>query len=121
MENNVTIVIVGKNEEKILDKCFSSVTELTDNIIYVDSDSSDKSIEIAKKYKIKIISIISENYFHTASLARSVASKEVKTKFIQFIDADMTIDKEWIKIAKEKLENDFNLAAVVGLKKIILL
>lgn len=118
MENNVTIVIVGKNEEKVLDKCFTSVTELTDNIIYVDSDSSDKSIEIAKKYKkIKIISIISENYFHTASLARSIASKEVKTKFIQFIDADMTIDKEWIKIAKEKLENDFNLAAVVGFKK----
>lgn len=118
MENNITVIIVGKNEEKILDKCFSSVSLITDNIIYVDSDSTDKSIQIAKKYKkIKIISLITENYFHTASLARSIASKEVKTKFIQFIDADMTLNKEWIEIAKERLETNSKLAAAVGFKK----
>jgi glycosyltransferase involved in cell wall biosynthesis len=118
MDNDITIIIVGKNEEKILDKCFSSALTLTNNIIYVDSDSTDSSIEIAKSYnKIKIISLKTENYFHTASLARSIAAKEVKTKFIQFIDADMTIESEWIKIAKKRLNNDPLLAAAVGYKK----
>ena len=116
--DDLTIVIIGKNEEKILDKCFSSISLVTDHIIYVDSDSSDRSIEIAQKYKkIKIISLKTENYFHTASLARSIASKEVKTKFIQFIDADMTLNPEWVKLAKERLENNPELAAAVGYKK----
>lgn len=118
MDKEITIIIVGKNEEKILDKCFTSACNITDNIIYVDSDSSDSSIEIAKKYKkIKIISLKTENYFHTASLARSIAAKEVKTKFIQFIDADMTIDEEWIRTAKKRLDDSLLLAAAVGYKK----
>ncbi len=116
--DDLTIVIIGKNEEKILDKCFSSISLVTDHIIYVDSDSSDRSIEIAQKYKkIKIISLKTKNYFHTASLARSIASKEVKTKFIQFIDADMTLNPEWVKLAKKRLENNPELAAAVGYKK----
>lgn len=118
MKNDVTIVIVGKNEEKILDLCFKSSNLITNKIIYVDSDSSDASLEIAKKYSnISIISLKTENYFHTASLARSIAAKEVKTPYIQFIDADMTIDKDWIDIAKKRLDRDENLAAAVGYKK----
>lgn len=118
MDKDVTIVIVGKNEEKILDICFKSSNLITDKIIYVDSDSTDSSIEIAKKYSnVSIISLKTENYFHTASLARSIAAKEVKTPYIQFLDADMTIDKDWIVIAKRRLDRDDNLAAAVGYKK----
>jgi len=118
MNKDVTIIIVGKNEEKILNKCFKSASNLCNEIIYVDSDSTDSSIEIAKKYKkIKIISLKTENYFHTASLARSIASKEVNTKYIQFIDADMTLDENWINIAKKRLEDEHLLAAAVGYKK----
>ena len=118
MDSEVTIVIVGKNEDKILNRCFKSACSLTNNVIYVDSDSTDKSIEIAKRYtNIKIISLKTKNYFHTASLARSIAAKEVKTKYIQFIDADMTLEKEWILEAKIRLKSDLSLAAVVGYKK----
>ena len=118
MDNEVTIIIVGKNEDKILNRCFKSACSLTNNVIYVDSDSTDKSVEIAKSYtNIKIISLETKNYFHTASLARSIAAKEVKTKYIQFIDADMTLEKEWIIEAKNKLNSDNTLAAVVGYKK----
>ena len=118
MNKDVTIIIVGKNEDRILNRCFDSASNLCDDIIYVDSDSTDSSIEIAKKYKkIKIISLKTENYYHTASLARSIASKEVNTKYIQFIDADMTLDENWINIAKKRLEDEHLLAAAVGYKK----
>ena len=102
MNKDTTIVIIGKNEEKILNKCFLSALKITDNIIYVDSDSTDASLEIAKKYsQIKKISLKTENYFHTESLARSISAKEVKNKYIQFIDADMTIDTNWLRVAKK--------------------
>lgn len=118
MVTDLTIIVIGKNEEVILDRCFSSINKITNNIIYVDSDSTDNSINIAKKYSdIKIISLKTKNYFHTASLARSIAAKEVKTRFIQFIDADMTLDENWIVVAKERLNKEANLAAVVGYKK----
>ena len=64
MDSEVTIVIVGKNEDKILNRCFKSACSLTNNVIYVDSDSTDKSIEIAKRYtNIKIISLKTKTIF----------------------------------------------------------
>ena len=50
MVTDLTIIVIGKNEEVILDRCFSSINKITNNIIYVDSDSTDNSINIAKKY-----------------------------------------------------------------------
>jgi GT2 family glycosyltransferase len=51
-------------------------------------------------------------------LGRFVGAKHVKTKYIQFLDGDMTVDERWINIAIKKMEANHQVAAVLGYKKV---
>jgi len=117
MIEKITFVVIGKNEATNLPRCFRSILKVNDNIIFVDSDSDDDSISIAKKFNIKKIIKVKANY-GTPALSRSVGSKEVETEFIQFLDGDMTIDESWIPLALKKLEENEDIAAVHGYKKV---
>lgn len=114
---DVTFVIIGKNESKHLARTFKSVLKVTNNIIFVDSNSSDNSISIAKKFGIKTILKVSSNY-GTAALSRSIGARKVNTKYIQFLDGDETIEYGWIEKAIKKIEKNKKIAAVHGYKKV---
>ena len=62
MQKTVSIIIRGKNEEDWLGLCLKSIHEQTFKdfeIIYVDNESDDASIQIAKEYAVdKIKKII---------------------------------------------------------------
>ena len=80
--DDITIVIIGKNEEKVLKKTIDSLKSIeTKKIIYVNTVGIDNSLNILKKYKsLKVINLFASNYLHTASLARNIGAKLVKTK-----------------------------------------
>ena len=46
--------MIIKNEEKFLEGCLKSVEGVADEIVIVDTGSTDKSLEIAKKFNAKI-------------------------------------------------------------------
>lgn len=50
----ISLIIITKNEEQDLYACLASVSGLVDEIILVDSGSTDKTLEIAKRYGVKI-------------------------------------------------------------------
>lgn len=50
----ISVVISAYNEEKMIEDCLKSAKFLADEIIFVDNTSDDKTIEIAKKYTLKI-------------------------------------------------------------------
>ena len=117
MISDLTFVIIGRNESQHLARTFKSVLKVTDNIIFVDSNSADNSISIAKEFEIKkILKVCSSQ--GTAALSRSIGAKEVKTKYIHFLDGDETIEFSWIKKAIKKIENNKKIAAVHGYKKV---
>tara|TARA_B100000315_G_scaffold254356_1_gene295225 strand:- start:254 stop:1171 length:918 start_codon:yes stop_codon:yes gene_type:complete len=117
MIQDLTFVVIGKNEASNLPRCFSSIKKISQNIVYVDSDSSDNSIEIAKKFDIKIILKVKSSY-GTPALSRSVGAKKVNTKYIQFVDGDMELDTNWPTKAIKRLESNSNIVAVHGYKKV---
>ena len=80
----ISVVIITKNEEKNLDKCIKSV-KWCDEIIVIDDNSSDKTIEIAKKYKTIIYKRFLNNDF---SAQRNFGLSKVKNEWILFVDAD---------------------------------
>ncbi len=60
MKNLVSIVIRTKNEEKWIESCLRSVFNQNYKnfeVILVDNQSTDDTVKIAKKYKIKILKI----------------------------------------------------------------
>lgn len=108
----LSIVIIGYNESKNIKRTMSAIEKLnfqniTTEIIYVDSNSDDDSIEVLKQYrKIKILKIKSNKY--TASLARLVGSKAAKGEYILFLDADMEITENTdLKKCIELFEKDY--------------
>lgn len=80
----LSISLIIKNEEKILDKCLGSVKD-ADEIIVVDTGSTDNSLKIAEKYTDKIYHFPWVNDF---SKARNFAKDKCTGDWIYSIDAD---------------------------------
>lgn len=56
MKSILSVVISAYNEEKLIGRCLQSVRKLADEIIVVDNESQDATIEIAKKFTTNIFS-----------------------------------------------------------------
>ena len=112
----VSIVVIGRNEEKNLSECFRSILTIDYpseklEVIYVDTGSSDKSMDIARKFNVRVVEEHSE--FPTPGLARNRGIREAKNDIIHFVDGDMTLDKEYLKNAIGILGKN-NIACVIG-------
>ncbi|MEA3434973.1 MAG: glycosyltransferase [Thermodesulfobacteriota bacterium] len=115
----ISIVIPSKDEEITIAKCIESVENALEGvrsyeIILVDSYSSDRTVEIATKYPIKILRL-RQGWPISPSAGRYIGSINSHGKYIFFLDADMVVDKDWIKKGLEILEKDHSLAGVTGL------
>ena len=115
--SDITFVIIGRNEGKILSRAFKSVKKITDNIIFVDSNSSDDSIKIAKIHKIKNI-IGHKRNDTTAAFSRNLGAKLVKSRLIHFLDGDETISSSWVLAALQFLNENDNVSILHGYKKV---
>jgi glycosyltransferase involved in cell wall biosynthesis len=97
----LSVLIATKNSEDTIERCLESVKDIADEIIVVDSGSTDKTIEIVKKYTDKIFfkewvnSGIQYNYLF--SLA--------KGNWTLIIDSDEELSKELKESIKKILES----------------
>lgn len=83
----ISAIILTKNEDQNIEKCIKSV-RWCDEIILVDDDSSDKTIEIAKKYTVTVYRHSLKNDF---SAQRNFGILKAKSEWILFVDADEEI------------------------------
>ncbi|ODS32456.1 MAG: glycosyltransferase fused to TPR-repeat domain protein [Candidatus Scalindua rubra] len=87
----LSLCMIVKDEEKLLPTCLESVKDYVDEIIIVDTGSTDKTVEVAKRYGAKIYHHQWENSF---SKARNYSLKYATCDWILILDADEEIDKE---------------------------
>ena len=87
----LSVVLATRNEEANLAKCLESVKEIADEIVIADEQSTDKTVEIAKKYKAKIISVPHQENFH---ITKNIAINAAKGEWILQLDADEVISPE---------------------------
>jgi len=87
----IALTMIVRNEESNLHRCFESVKNVVDEIIMVDTGSTDASVDIAKKYNVKISKIKWANDF---SEARNKALERVQSDWILHLDADECLTKE---------------------------
>jgi glycosyltransferase involved in cell wall biosynthesis len=95
----LSVVLATFNEEKNLSDCLESIKDIADEIIIVDGSSSDKTIEIAKKFNAKIIITDNPPIFH---INKQKALDLAKNEWILQLDADERVShplkEEIIKI-----------------------
>lgn len=87
---NISAVIITLNEERNIDRCLQSIEKVVDEIIIIDSYSSDKTVEICKKYNARIIQHPFENY----SKQKNFGAKQTTFDYILSMDADEALSKE---------------------------
>ena len=90
----VSVVVCTKNEEKRIKICLESILKnKVDEIILVDGNSKDKTIEIAKKFTKKIF--VSKK--KSLTYDRQLGIDKAKNKLVAMIDADHILKKNDIK------------------------
>jgi glycosyltransferase involved in cell wall biosynthesis/predicted SAM-dependent methyltransferase/tetratricopeptide (TPR) repeat protein len=82
---NLSVCLIVKNEEKFLTQCLKSVREIAQQIIVVDTGSTDRTTEIAKEFGAEIYSHAWSDDF---SAARNVALEHATGDWILVLDAD---------------------------------
>ncbi|MEO6330607.1 MAG: glycosyltransferase family 2 protein [Ginsengibacter sp.] len=87
--NYFSIVIITKNEGHVLERTLASLKGLTDDLIIVDSGSTDTTLNIAGKYDAKILITKWLGYGATKNLGNSMS----KYNWILSLDADEGIDE----------------------------
>lgn len=93
--NLVSIIIACFNEEKYINNCLTSLFNQSYKnieIIVVDDGSTDRTKEIVKKHKCKLIKLDHQG----TAIARNTGAKESKGDILVFLDADMEFDKDFI-------------------------
>jgi glycosyltransferase involved in cell wall biosynthesis len=121
LENEVklSVIIICKNEEEFINRCIESVILATDKIpsseiILVDSASIDRTIEIAKKYPIKIIQL-DPFWPLSASAGRYIGCYFSRGKYVQFVDGDMLLNDQWLQECLKTIEDIEGIAGIVGI------
>lgn len=87
----ISVVLATHNEEKNLEKCLLSVADFADEIIVVDGESIDETLNIAKKFKAKIIQTTNKPNFH---INKQMAMDKATGDLVLQLDADEVVDKE---------------------------
>ncbi len=86
---SVSVIIITLNEEKNIGACLQSVN-WADEIVIVDSFSTDKTVEIAKKYTDKVILHPFDGYAENKNLALDHTTSE----WVLWLDADERVPPE---------------------------
>lgn len=96
--NNISAIVLTKNEEKNISECIRELS-FCNEIIVIDDKSTDKTVSTAKKLGAKVISHSLQNNF---SAQRNFAMTKAKYPWILFVDADERVSPELKKEIEEK-------------------
>ena len=98
----ISLCMIVKNEEDVLERCLNSCKAIADEIIIVDTGSTDKTKEIAFKYTDKVYNF---QWVDDFSKARNFAFSKATKDYQMWLDADDIITKENIDKILELKQN----------------
>lgn len=91
--STLSICMIVKNEEKHLTKCLSSVKDIADEIVVVDTGSTDTTLHIAREFNSSIFHFKWNNDFASA---RNFALSKCQSDWILYLDADEELNNNSI-------------------------
>ena len=122
MKPKISIIIATRNVEKIIGNCLDSVLNQTYKdfeVLCADGFSTDKTVDIIKKYSNKdnrIKLVISDKDFPEGKGSKKwEAYKKAKGEIVGFIDSDNLLqDKNFFKVAAHIFDNERDVVGVLG-------
>ncbi len=101
----LTVVIIGRNEELRLPDLFASLPEeIISNIIYVDSGSTDSSVNIALANGARVFRVERGSVYGPGT-GRYVGTVEARGDWVLYLDGDMVLKEEFVCFIKKLMVN----------------
>ena len=115
---SVGVVVIGRNEGERLRRCIESVRAEARLVVYVDSGSTDGSVEMAHSAGVDVVKLDMRTQF-TAARARNAGFTRLREvapelDFVQFVDGDCELTHGWLQAAITFLAQDVEVACVCG-------
>lgn len=112
----LSVVVIGRNEGIRLSRCLESIERMLPlrgsiEVIYVDSDSTDGSLERAEQFKVKAIGLDSAN--PCAAAGRNAGWRTAKAPIVLFLDGDTLLEPSFVASSIEEFR-DPRVAVVFG-------
>jgi glycosyltransferase involved in cell wall biosynthesis len=101
----ISAVIITLNEEKNIGRCLESLRSVVDEVVVIDSLSTDKTREICENYGVRFI----EQKFLGYVEQKNFALKQAKYDYVLSLDADEALDetlKKEIALLKNNFQHD---------------
>ncbi len=117
----IGLVAIGRNEGQRLGQCLVSATNKVVRVVYVDSGSTDGSLELARSLGADTVELDLSTPF-TAARARNEGFARLlelapDIEFVQFVDGDCELVDGWLDRAYNELTAKPNVAAVCGRRR----
>lgn len=106
----ISVIIPTLNEADNIERCLKAIfaqSHKPDEVIVIDGYSTDETVEIAKKFPVKIF----HNEFIIRAGACQIGLENAEGEYIAFTDADCVADPDWL----QNLMKEFNTNAIIGL------
>ena len=100
--NPITAVVITLNEERNIGRCLESLMPVVDEVVVLDSFSTDATADICAKYGVRFVTHEWEGYVATKNYANSLATNDL----ILSVDADEALSPELAKSIQEIKEQD---------------
>jgi GT2 family glycosyltransferase len=118
LKENIAVVVIGRNEGERLKRCLQSVVQQVGKVVYVDSGSTDGSVEYADFINVDVVQLDMAIPF-SAGRARNegfffLLKKHPELKYVQFIDGDCELNEKWLTAAFTFLEDNISCAIAAG-------
>ena len=112
------VVVIGRNEGERLRRCLASVAGAGCPVVYVDSGSTDGSVELARSVGVEVVELDLGTPF-TAARARNAGRQRLGEMddglgAIQMLDGDCELFPGWLETGVRALEADAGLGVVWG-------
>lgn len=119
--SNIGVVVIGRNEGERLKVCIRSLASSALRIVYVDSGSTDDSVNFVENMDFDVVPLDMSRPF-SAARARNegydfLIKRYPEVEFIQFVDGDCEVREGWIDSAYAYLQNNTALASVCGRRR----
>ncbi len=99
--SKVTGVVIAKNEEEMIGPCLDSL-KFCDQLLVVDTGSTDKTVDIAIKKGARVESFVGDNF----AKIREYGASKVRTGWLLYVDADERVSTELAENIREAVTTD---------------
>ncbi len=109
MAITLSVCMIVKDEESVIERCLRSVSKLADEIIILDTGSCDRTMEIAKNFNV---SLYQHPWGNDFSEVRNISYSKASSDYIMWMDADDDIEEEDIEkllVLKETMTKDIDV------------